>query len=208
MEVKFGSYPYDVVREGRSRPAGAPISWSPEEIRAGFIQATRPDGTPVEIRWEEVANDPGWCKLDWVIADPVRGQLANASNMLDATWEAPDGSITPLDGYLDPYFQEIYLEAASVPIFSKLAKHVSADALDEYVSQLEREVAKYGESYDLYMRVLPGLTGLWQVSGRSDLSYEERVRLDTYYVRNWSVWLDLVILLRTGLAVLSGRGAY
>ena len=73
---------------------------------------------------------------------------------------------------------------------------------------VEREVAKYGESYDLYMRVLPGLTGLWQVSGRSDLSYEERVRLDTYYVRNWSVWLDLVILLRTGLAVLSGRGAY
>ena len=40
----------------------------------------------------------------WVIADPVRGALANASNMLDVTWEAPDGSVTPLDGYLDPYF--------------------------------------------------------------------------------------------------------
>jgi len=73
---------------------------------------------------------------------------------------------------------------------------------------VEGEVAKYGESVDLYFQVRPGLTGLWQVSGRSDLSYEERVRLDTYYVRNWSVWLDLVILLRTGLAVLSGRGAY
>ena len=49
--------------------------------------------------------------------------------MLDVTWEAPDGTITPLDGYLDPYFQEVYLEAESVPIFSKLVKHVSTDAL-------------------------------------------------------------------------------
>lgn len=73
---------------------------------------------------------------------------------------------------------------------------------------IEKEVPKYGDSYDLYKQVLPGLTGLWQVSGRSDLSYEERVRLDSYYVRNWSIWLDLVILLRTFLAVLIGRGAY
>jgi len=63
-------------------------------------------------------------------------------------------------------------------------------------------VQKYRDHFDLYLRVRPGLTGLWQVSGRSELSYEERVRLDTYYVRNWSVWLDLVILMRTCLAVL------
>jgi len=63
---------------------------------------------------------------------------------------------------------------------------------------VEGEIEKYGDLFDLYLRVRPGLTGLWQVSGRSDLSYPERVRLDTYYVRNWSIWLDLVILLRTG----------
>jgi len=73
---------------------------------------------------------------------------------------------------------------------------------------VEGEIEKYGDDYDLYLRVRPGLTGLWQVSGRSDLSYEERVRLDAYYVRNWSVWLDLVILVRTVIAVLSGKGAY
>ncbi len=71
------------------------------------------------------------------MADPIRGSLANASNMLDVTWEAPDGAITPLDGYLDPYFQEVYLQAESVPIFSKLAQHVSADALEDYVKALE-----------------------------------------------------------------------
>jgi hypothetical protein len=143
IEVKFGSFPTDVVRAERPLKAGSPVSWSAPEVQAGQIEATYPDGTPAVVRWEEVASEPGWCKLDWVIADPVRGQLANASNMLDVTWEAPDGAITPLDGYLDPYFQEIYLEAESVPIFSKLARHVSANALDDYVAQLEKEVNKY-----------------------------------------------------------------
>jgi Undecaprenyl-phosphate galactose phosphotransferase WbaP len=57
-------------------------------------------------------------------------------------------------------------------------------------------------------RVLPGVTGLWQVSGRSDITFEQRVILDTHYVRNWSIWLDLVILARTAKIVLFSRGAY
>jgi hypothetical protein len=143
IEVKFGSFPFDVVKDETPIKAGSPVSWNAAEIRAGQIEAFHPDGTPAVIHWEEVANEPGWCKLDWVVADPLRGELANASNMLDVTWEAPDGTITPLDGFLDPYFQEVYLEAESVPIFSKLAKQVSADALDSYVEQLEKEVRKY-----------------------------------------------------------------
>jgi len=143
IEVKFGSYPFDVVKDGHLMKAGSPVSWEPEEIAAGQINSSHPDGTPVSITWESISQEPGWCKLDWVIADPQRGELANASNMLDATWEAPDGSITPLDGFLDPYFQEVYLEAESIPIFSKLATHVSADALDDYVAALKRETKKY-----------------------------------------------------------------
>jgi exopolysaccharide biosynthesis polyprenyl glycosylphosphotransferase len=56
--------------------------------------------------------------------------------------------------------------------------------------------------------VLPGMTGLWQVSGRADLSFDELVRLDFYYIETWSIWLDLVILVRTIPAVLFKRGAY
>ncbi len=57
--------------------------------------------------------------------------------------------------------------------------------------------------------VLPGITGLWQVSGRSDLSYQERVRLDMYYVRNYSIWMDFQILfIKTARAVLRAEGAY
>jgi len=73
---------------------------------------------------------------------------------------------------------------------------------------VEGEIERYGSSFGLYVQVLPGLTGLWQVSGRSDLSYKDRVWLDTHYVRNWSIWLDLVILARTVWIVLRGAGAY
>ena len=73
---------------------------------------------------------------------------------------------------------------------------------------VRNEVEKYGSYYDLYKKVPSGLTGLWQVSGRSDVSYEERTELDAYYVRNWSVWLDLVILARTVRALVLDRGAY
>jgi lipopolysaccharide/colanic/teichoic acid biosynthesis glycosyltransferase len=58
------------------------------------------------------------------------------------------------------------------------------------------------------LTVLPGITGLWQVSGRSDIPYEERVSLDMYYVRNWSIWLDLQLLFQTIPVVLRAKGAY
>ena len=54
--------------------------------------------------------NPGWCKLDWIVADPTRGQLANASNMLDSRGRRRTARSSPLDGFLDPYFQEVYLE--------------------------------------------------------------------------------------------------
>ncbi len=70
------------------------------------------------------------------------------------------------------------------------------------------EIAKYGEVIEMYHQVRPGISGLWQVSGRNDTTYEERVGFDDYYVRNWSVWLDLHILIRTVKVVLFGKGAY
>lgn len=166
IEVKFGSYPCDVVREGHTLKSGSPISWGIEEVRAGQIEAQTPEGSPTVIRWDDVAANPGWCKLDWVIADPERGQLANASNMLDVTWQGPDGDITPLDGYLDPYFQEVYLDAESIPIFTKLARHVSADALDNYVAQLEHEVEKYLTKDVNYGKAAKRMYNIFRLTGR------------------------------------------
>lgn len=70
------------------------------------------------------------------------------------------------------------------------------------------EVEMYGQWRANLHTVKPGITGLWQVSGRSDVSYDERVRLDMYYIRNWTIWLDFYLLLATIPAVLSKRGAY
>lgn len=73
---------------------------------------------------------------------------------------------------------------------------------------VEAEVMKYGDVYELYRRIKPGMSGLWQVSGRSDTGYAERVEMDASYVHDWSVWLDLVLLARTVKTVILGRGAY
>jgi lipopolysaccharide/colanic/teichoic acid biosynthesis glycosyltransferase len=70
------------------------------------------------------------------------------------------------------------------------------------------EIDKYGDYYEHYSQVLPGLTGLWQVSGRNNTTYRERLDLDTYYVRNWSLWLDVYIVACTVKVVLLGEGAY
>jgi lipopolysaccharide/colanic/teichoic acid biosynthesis glycosyltransferase len=70
------------------------------------------------------------------------------------------------------------------------------------------ELSKYGQFSHSLVQVMPGLTGLWQVSGRSNTTYDERVALDMQYIADWSVWLDIKILLRTIPAVMKGDGAY
>lgn len=74
---------------------------------------------------------------------------------------------------------------------------------------IQKEIDKYyGDYSDYYYSVTPGLTGLWQVSGRSDTDYDFRVQTDVWYIQNWSLWLDIIILLRTIMVVLKAKGAY
>ncbi len=193
IEVKLGSFPVDFVHGKRTYHAGSPISWHPDEVRAGKKVGFSPDGRPLEIFWEQAAQTPGWCKLDWVVADPIRGTLANASNMLDVTWEAPDGTITPLDGYLDPYFQEVYLQAESVPIFSKLSQHVSANALEEYVRALEGEVRKYVTKHINYGKAAKRMYNIFRLTGR----YEEAVFLRELFDEPASMLYQVWSLIRT-----------
>ena len=73
---------------------------------------------------------------------------------------------------------------------------------------VEKEVKKYGQVFKQYISVKPGITGLWQVSGRNDIGYDQRVQLDLFYVRHWSPWMDLYILGRTVITLICGKGAY
>ncbi len=73
---------------------------------------------------------------------------------------------------------------------------------------VDLEIDKYQDNFKLYKQVKPGMTGLWQVLGRTDTSYSERIRLDEYYVRNWSIWMDFYIIVRTIWVLIRRKGAY
>lgn len=103
----------------------------------------------------------------------------------------------------------------------RILRKFSLDELPQFFNILKRDMSLVGpriiapdemSMYDHWsmnlLTIPPGITGQWQVSGRSDISYEERVRLDMHYIRNWTIWLDLQIIFRTIPAVLKGRGAY
>ena len=164
--VKFGQHPADGTKGGKRVAAKSPMSWTIDEIRSDRMEITLTDGSTAVYTWADATRDPGWCKLDWVISDRSRGKLANASNVLDPTWEAPDGKIVPLDGFLDPYFQEVYLDSNSIPIFSKLVKELSADKVDEYVETLEHEVWKYVVLEPSYGKVARRLYNVFRMGGR------------------------------------------
>jgi hypothetical protein len=191
-EVKFGSYPFDAERDGRAVRAGTPISWTGDEVAAGRIEVVR-DGRAEAVTWDQAAAEPGWCKLDWIVADPVRHALANASNMLDVTWEAPDGTIVALDGFVDPYFQEVYLEAESLPLFTRLVSQLSADAVDDYVDQLEHEVVKYTTKDPNYGKAARRLYNIFRLTGR----YAEAAYLRELFDEPTTVLYQVAAQIRT-----------
>ena len=105
--------------------------------------------------------------------------------------------------------------------FGKLLRKTSLDELPQLFNVLKGEMSLigarpivesekkyYADKYEIISSIKPGITGLWQVSGRSDLDYEERVELDCYYLMNWNIWLDIFILIKTVKEVLFCRGAY
>lgn len=119
---------------------------------------------------------------------------------------------------------ERYFKLKNDPRVTRIGKFLRRTSLDELPQLLNvlkgemslvgprpivaDEIQKYEKNiYDYYL-VRPGITGMWQVDGRSDVSYEERVQLDSWYVRNWSLWLDVILLVRTIGVVTRGKGAY
>lgn len=164
--VKFGVFPAPAYHTGELREAGWAITWTSDQIRDGQRTLEMGDGTTRTVTWDQASATPGWIKLDWVIADPARGQLANASNVLDTTWEMPDGRIVPMDDHQEAYFQEVYLESESIPLFNKLVKNLSSDAVDEYVDTLEGEVRKYAGHKGNYGKAARRLYNIFRLTGR------------------------------------------
>ncbi len=192
-EVTFGTWHQAGSVGGKPVKKGTPIRWQPAAVQAGRVELQLEEGGTHEMTWREAATDPGWCKLDWVVADEVRGRLANASNVLDPTWEDPEGKIIPLDGYLDPYFQEVYLEAESIPLFSRLVKELTGDAVDGYVDQLEQEVWKYTVKDLNYGKAARRLYNIFRLTGR----YHEAAYLRELFDDQVTAMYQVAALVRT-----------
>ncbi|MBN1330910.1 MAG: hypothetical protein JXA54_15670 [Candidatus Heimdallarchaeota archaeon] len=166
IEAKWGTWQNNVTKSGKTIKVGSPISWTAQDVKEGFMIVKDDSGKDLKIQWNYGETDPGWCKLDWIFADVEKGIVFNVSNMLDVTWEGPDGTIVPLDGQLDPYYQEIYLEAESIPLFTKLREHLTPDKLDNYVHELEKEVKKYTkEGNENYGKVAKRLYNIFRLTG-------------------------------------------
>jgi lipopolysaccharide/colanic/teichoic acid biosynthesis glycosyltransferase len=140
-----------------------------------------------------------------------RSMVVDADKRLATLVEKSDGNGVLFKMKQDP----------RVTAVGRFLRRYSIDELPQFINVLRREMSVVGprpplprevDHYDAQVRrrmlVLPGITGLWQVSGRSDLSWEDSVRLDLSYVENWSMIGDLVIIASTAKAVLLGSGAY
>lgn len=108
-----------------------------------------------------------------------------------------------------------------ITLIGKLLRKTSLDEIPQFINVLrgemsligprpivKAEIKKYGSDFQRVFSIKPGLTGLWQVSGRSDTNYTDRVSFDTYYLQSWSVWLDIWIIGKTMGVILRGNGAY
>ncbi len=204
QEVKFGTWPVSAAIVGGEVKAGSPVSWAPAQIEVGGIEYQSADGARAVLGWDAAAADPGWCKLDWVVADPGHGGVSNASNVLDATWEAPDGTVTPLDGFLDPYFQEVYLEVDSIPLFSKLVKEMGADSVAEYVDRLTEEVYKYTVESPNYGKAARRMYNIFRLTGR----YPEAAYLRELFDEPVSALYQVAAMLRTLTEAADGSGNF
>lgn len=143
-----------------------------------------------------------------------RSMVRNSEDVLDEFLSRNDMARTEWDT-----FQKLEKDPRITPIGMFIRK-LSLDELPQFWNVLkgdmslvgprpcmERQRSLYGKGWEHYCAVRPGITGLWQVSGRNRLSYARRVELDVEYVCNWSLWLDVKILLRTVRAVVSGEGS-
>lgn len=170
----------------------------------------RRDGGPALFAQERIGQfgAPFRCvKFRTMVPDAqgVLERLLHGDPTLKEEWQRHcklrnDPRITPVGGWLRRYSLD---ELAQ--LWNVLKGDMSLVGPRPVVAS---ELKRYGEDVDYYLMIKPGMTGLWQISGRNDTQYDERVYLDAWYAKNWSLWMDIVILIKTIRVVLTKNGAY
>jgi len=186
-EADFGVYTQPVIERGIRRAAGHPITWAPEDVANGSITVTTEAGLALTITWDEAQSGVGCSFLAWVVADRQEGQLALMSNMMDVTWESPSGEIVALDGAIDPFFQEIYLEPEAVPVFTKIIKHVDPNAMNAYLQMLRSQVHHYAHVKPNFGKVSKRLYNLFRLTDQLEQAAYVRELFDEPGARLYQV---------------------
>jgi hypothetical protein len=173
VEMKLGLYPSAYSRDEEPVSQGSPISWGLEDIDVRVVKVVDATGETYRLRMHDVALDPGFVKLDWVFGDTKNDRVVPVSKVIDATWEAPDGSVVALDGVLDSFYQEVYLDPESKVDIERLVQHVSPDGLENYLDQIGGEIARYSaEGHENYGKVAKRLYNITRILRRdADASY-------------------------------------
>jgi len=165
VECNLGVYSEAVDERGRKKDVGDSIEWAPADVVAKEITVTAlADGTPRTYRWDEVTLAGGWLYFGWVAADRENGRIVFTSNMIDATWEDPDGVIHSVDGAVDQLAQEIYLEPEALPLVERLHGITPSSARDEYQQAMRREVHHYTVEEPNYGKAAKRLYNLFRVA--------------------------------------------
>jgi exopolysaccharide biosynthesis polyprenyl glycosylphosphotransferase len=191
---------FDLVSAGAAIVVLAPL------LALIAVRVRRADGGPILFRQERIGRDgrPFMClKFRTMVVDAEArlARLQAESGFTGGLFKLKDDPRVTRPG--------VWLRRYSLDELPQLFNILRGDmSLVGPRPPLGREVDEYDDMAQRRLRVRPGLTGLWQVSGRADLSWDESVRLDLYYVDNWSMVQDLSILRRTVSAVLASRGAY
>ncbi len=178
IEANFGVYTQAVRERGQPRAAGDPITWTPNDVFNGLMLVEDANGNSLFLHWDKVEAGQGWTYLGWIVADRERGRIALASNMLDVTWQAPDGTITSLDGSVDPFFQEVYLFADEQPIFTKLAREVTPDALNAYTRMMRSQVTHYTHAEPNFGKACKRLYNLFRLTDQLEAAAYVRELFD------------------------------
>ncbi|MDF2462991.1 MAG: UDP-phosphate galactose phosphotransferase [Ramlibacter sp.] len=143
-----------------------------------------------------------------------RSMVENSEEALSSFLDSDDGARSEWNTY-----QKLHRDPRITPV-GRFIRRTSLDELPQFWNVLKGDMSLvgprpcmldqrdlYGPHWSAYCAVKPGITGLWQVSGRNALTYQQRVQLDSKYVQQWSVWLDAKILAKTILVVLTGHGS-
>jgi undecaprenyl-phosphate galactose phosphotransferase len=200
--ARFAKRAFDIV----ASLTALAVAWP---FLAGLALAVRRDGGPAFFSHERVGRNGRRfaCHKFRTMAtdaDAALARLLSTDAVARQEWDRDQKLRT------DPRVTKLgrWLRASSVDELPQLWNVVRGEmSLVGPRPIVVAEIAKYGDQIGMYLQVRPGLTGLWQASGRNDVSYDRRVTLDGWYVRNWSLWTDIAIIAMTIPAVLKKRGS-